>query len=278
MISFIIRTYNEIAYTPKLIEMLQCQNSEDTKEIIFVDSGSTDGTVELLKKFNVKILHIKKKDFNYSYALNEGIENSKGEILAILSGHSIPTDKNWFKKMATHFKDEHIAGVYCRQIPWPNADAYERLRLEKLFGKETRVFEHQAMDLHFSNAASCIRRSTWEKHKFVITPAAEDREWAQWAITNDYKIVYDATAEVYHSHNEPSRKSAGRLIEIEKASDINKNRRRDLPLTIKQSVGLFFRDMKQMPLINENTLKKAMLMKDSAAKSFWYAYDFNRKK
>ncbi|OQA02589.1 MAG: putative glycosyl transferase [Planctomycetes bacterium ADurb.Bin401] len=279
MISFVIRTYNEIAYIPKLIEMLQIQKSQDSKEIIIVDSGSTDGTLEMLNKYDVEILNIKKEDFNYSYALNEGIKNSKGEIIAILSGHSIPTNENWLKKMTTHFTDEKIAGVYCRQIPWLNADPYECLRLARTFDSKSRIFDAiTGNDLMFSNAASCIRRSVWEQHPFMILPAAEDREWAQWAIKTYYKIVYDATAEVYHSHKEPCRKSAKRLIDIEKARDIHKNARRNLLLTLKQSMGLFIRDIKKAPLMDENYIKKAMLLKDCAARSFWYAYDFNRKK
>lgn len=277
MISCVIRTFNECEFIGELLNTLTVQSIGDKLEIIVIDSGSTDGTIEIVERYKTKLIQIKKEEFNYSYALNLGIENSTNELIAILSGHSIPFDESCLEKMVSHFKDEKVAGVYCKQIARPNADPCERLRLEKTFGDESIIFNNKA-GLHFSNAASCIRRSIWKRHPFVIMPAAEDKEWAQWTINHGYKIIYDAAAEVYHSHTEPCRKSAERIIQLERASDLRINRNRNGLLTLKQSIGLFVRDFKQIPILKENIYKKFMFAKDCAARSFWYAYDFNRKK
>ncbi|OHB60641.1 MAG: hypothetical protein A2Y12_02880 [Planctomycetes bacterium GWF2_42_9] len=269
MISCVIRTYNEQALLNQVLSALSVQ-SIGMPEIVIVDSGSTDGTVEMAKQYKTKLIQIKKEEFNYSYALNLGIENTSYELVAILSGHSIPYDESWLEKISSHFRDEKVAGVYCRQIPMPDANPYEVLRIRKMFSDSEKT------QANFSNAGCCIKKSIWQEHQFKILPAAEDKEWAQWAIDNCYKIIYEPKAEVYHSHNECCRKSANRIIDIERANDLRIMRRRSQILTLKQSAGLFVRDFKKLGMIDSGLLKKLSLARDCAARSFWYAYDFNR--
>ncbi|HBG28280.1 MAG: hypothetical protein A2Y10_03200 [Planctomycetes bacterium GWF2_41_51] len=280
MISCVIRTFNERELIGELLNVMSAQNAGANLEIIVVDSGSMDGTIEIVKKHKVKLIQIKKEEFNYSYALNLGIKNCTNEFISILSGHSVPFDESWLKKMISHFENEKVAGVYCKQIPRPSAEVYEQLRLEKTFGNESKIFDKGNLDanMQFSNAACCIRKSVWQKHAFIIMPAAEDKEWAQWAINHDYKIVYDASTEAYHSHKDSCRRTAERIIEFEKAQDLRNNRKRNKIFTIRQSIGWFMRDLKKIPNFKENGLKKLTLLKDCAARSFWYTYDFDRKK
>lgn len=271
MVSCIIRTFNESRFIGKLLENLLNQRISQKPEIIIVDSGSTDETIKIVKKYPTILIQIEKRDFNYSTALNLGIEKSSNELIIILSGHSIPYDEFWIEKMISHFKDEKVAGVYCKQIPHSDADPYEIMRIQKMFNLPDT-------ELHFSNAASCIRKSLWREHPFLLIPAAEDKEWAQWAIDKGYKIIYDPNSIVYHSHNEPCRMAAERLIQIEKANDLRISRHRNNLVTIKQSLGLFIRDLRKLPELQVNTYNKLALIRGCAARSFWYAFDFNKKK
>lgn len=59
-ISVVIRTYNEEKHIGEVLESLQKQTYKNY-EIVIVDSGSTDGTVEILKKFDTKLVFIEKK-------------------------------------------------------------------------------------------------------------------------------------------------------------------------------------------------------------------------
>jgi len=248
-ISVVIRTFNEAKFIGRLIENFRAQkNASTSTEIIVVDSGSTDGTVDIVKNLNVKLIEIAKSEFNYSYSLNLGIKRTKSDLIVILSAHAIPSQNNWLQKMSSHFENSKVAGVYSRQIPWPDADLHETLRIERMFGENPRSFSKKTpnADMHFSNAASCIRRCVWEKHPFVIMPAAEDQEWAYWVIENGYIIIYEPEAAIYHSHNESCRKAAQRMIQLEKSADIRLSRKRNLVLTI-------------------------------IARSFWYIVDFKQK-
>lgn len=280
-VSAIVRTYNEGEYIGRLIDSLGCQtvNGDNDLEIIVVDSGSTDSTLEILEEKQVRTIKIKQEEFNYSKALNLGIEHSSGEFLVILSAHSIPCKSDWLERMLGHFEDEKVAGVYCRQVPWPDASPIEVLRIARTFGKESRIFSgsESVESIKFSNAASCIRRGLWHRHRFVILPAAEDMEWSKWALHQGYKIIYDPTARIYHSHNESCRKAAQRVIEVEKAVDIECPLRRNMFLTIKQSAGWLIRDVDQIFFSNYCKQKKIRHLLESLAKSFWYVLDFNRK-
>ncbi len=280
-VSVVVRTYNEDKYIGRLIECLRSQSAGSGKEleIIAVDSGSTDSTLDILKAHQIKTIRITQEEFNYSKSLNLGINHSKGELIVILSAHSIPCENDWLERMVKHFKDEKVAGVYCRQVPWPDASPIEVLRIARTFGKYSRVFTDlkTADSMKFSNAASCIRRKFWKQHRFVILPAAEDREWSKWALRKEYKIIYDSQAKVYHSHNESCRKAAQRVIEWERCVDIKYRPKRNILLTIKQSVGWLIRDVGQIFSSNYSKHKKLKHSLKSVAKSFWYVLDFNRK-
>ena len=160
-ISVIIRTFNEERHVGLLLDMLKSQVYDHNQlEIIVVDSGSTDSTLEIVSQHKVRLIQLSKESFTYSKALNLGVENSTGEYIVILSAHAIPTDVNWLKGLISHFSDERVAGVYCRQVPWPDAPWDEKLRLEKTFPLHSHCFTAAGglQGLHFSNAASCIRR------------------------------------------------------------------------------------------------------------------------
>lgn len=279
-ISCVIRTLNEAKFIGRLIENFRAQqNAGAGMEIIVVDSGSTDGTVEIVKNLNVKLIEIAKSEFNYSYSLNLGIKRTKSDLIVILSAHAIPSQNDWLQKMISHFENSKVAGVYSRQVPWPDADLHETLRIERMFGENPRSFSKKTpnADMHFSNAASCIRRCVWEKHPFVIMPAAEDHEWAHLVIENGYTIIYEAKAAVRHSHNDSCRKSAQRMIQLEKSADIRLSRKRNPILTIKQSIGWFIRDVKRILSPTYGNGRRLKLASQSIARAFWYIVDFNRK-
>lgn len=276
-VSFVIRTYNEEKFLGRLLEVIAAQEGQKERpQIIVVDSGSTDRTVEIAKSWRVNLLEIPKAEFNYSRALNLGIGSSCGEFIAVLSAHAIPRSNDWLARMLSHFKTAGVAGVCCRETPWPDADWREVLRLRTTFGEQTRVYDKSSTDLSvtFSNAASCIRRTVWEEHPFVVMPYAEDREWARWALANGYKIVYEANAVVYHSHNETCRQAARRLINIEKANDLTEGRRRTLLLTARQAGGLVYRDIRAGLQIADSKRNHLALLRDSIARGYWFMHDF----
>lgn len=94
MISVVIRTLNESQRVGQVLSSLQSQKLAPD-EVIIVNSGSTDGTIEIAKNYGAIVIAINKNEFTYGHALNVGFEYSKGNVIVSLSGHAIPANNEW---------------------------------------------------------------------------------------------------------------------------------------------------------------------------------------
>ena len=83
-ISIITPSYNQVAFIERTIQSILSQNYSDL-EYIVIDGGSTDGTVEILKKYSDKIIWKSEKDRGQSDAINKGLRMATGNIVAYLN-------------------------------------------------------------------------------------------------------------------------------------------------------------------------------------------------
>ena len=197
LVSIIIRTKNEERWITPCLESISTQTYKNF-EIIIIDNCSTDKTIEKAKQFKIsKILKINK--FLPGKAINLGIKNSKGNYAAILSAHAIPTNNLWLEKLVRAIEEnEKFAGVYGRQEPMSFSTPSDKRDMLLLFGLDRK---YQAKDSFFHNANSIIRRKVWNKISFDENVTnIEDRIWAQEVINNNYRIMYEPEASVYHYH------------------------------------------------------------------------------
>ena len=278
LISFVIRTYNEASFIGRLMNALQDQEGvAGEREFVIVDSESTDETVRIAQQWPVKLLSVRKQDFDYSRTLNLGIAASSGQLIVILSAHSIPSGTDWLSGMIENFADPRVAGVYCKQAAWPDANWRELRRINNMFGSESLIYDgtQRGTGIIFSNAASCIRRSVWNEHRFTL-PAAEDREWAAWAVTHGYRIVYQAGVSVFHSHRESCRQTGQRAINLARAVDLEKGRNRTSLLTLCEAAAWIRRDLPDVMWLENPKPNRLKLAVECFARAFWFVHDFNR--
>jgi rhamnosyltransferase len=276
-ISVVIRTLNEEQHLGTVIEALRAQRLHGPElDIVVVDSGSEDGTLNIARKWGAHIIEMRPEEFSYSAALNMGIEKSHGELIVIVSGHAVPCSSDWLEKLTGHFDDSRVAGVYCRQVPWPDAPWHEIERLERQFPDVSRRFSAGGpMDgMHFSNAASCIRRSFWSQQPFAAVAAAEDRRWAEWAIDGGYDIIYEGGAVAWHSHSESPEGVARRRITIERAADARLCRKRTLVLTLRQGLGWLVGDSRRILRTRHCRGKRMRYLMQTVKCVFWYVVRF----
>jgi len=198
-ISIVIRTFNEEKYLEKTLTKVFDQN-ETNKEVIVIDSGSSDRTVDIAKRFPVRLYGIKKEDFSYGSALNLGAKLAHGKIIVNLSAHAIPDSIDWLKNLVAPLNDSETAGVHGRELPIDGyAGLFERKILSDAYGDEVIV---RRADPYFSNANSAIPKTILEKFPFDETLGwAEDQLWASQVQGAGYKTVYAPDAHVRHSHN-----------------------------------------------------------------------------
>jgi glycosyltransferase involved in cell wall biosynthesis len=194
-VSIIIRTKNEERWISLCLRSVFDQNYKNF-EVILVDNNSTDRTVEIAKQFKIKIVNIDL--FKPGKAINDGIRNSSGEIIACLSGHCIPVNNTWLENLIIDLSDPNVAGVYGRQQPLSFSSDFDKRDLLNLFGLDKKI---QVKDSFFHNANSAIRREIWEKFPFnEDVTNIEDRVWGDEIIKSDLKIIYEPLASVYHWH------------------------------------------------------------------------------
>jgi len=217
-ISIIILTKNGQRYIDRCLEAVFSQKIDISYEVICVDSGSQDKTIEICKGYPVRPLSIKARDFNHGLTRNLAISRAKGEFIILMSQDAIPFREYWMSTLIRSLKeDTRIAGVYCRQIPREDADILTRrdlnchltARKDKVvsFIQDCKAYESLTPNekytfCNFDNVCSCIRRNIWEKIPFRETYFAEDIDWAKRVLEAGYKIVYEPTSAVIHSHNE----------------------------------------------------------------------------
>lgn len=202
--SVIVRSFNEEKHIGKLIEGLHNQNIFDKIEIILVDSGSNDNTVDIAQRAGVKIIKIKPENFSFGYALNVGCRQAKGEYLLFASAHVYPLYNDWISRMIAAFKSEKTALVYGRQV----GNEITRYSEDQLFKKWFPQVSNYNQRIPFcNNANAMIRRSLWEKQQYDETlTGLEDLDWANRIMNEGYGIAYEAAATIVHVHEEtPSR-------------------------------------------------------------------------
>ncbi len=274
-IGIVIRTLNESELIARCLNALRGQDGAFDLDILVVDSGSTDETLEIAKAHGARIFELEPSRFDYSTALNTGIEDVRGDVIVSLSAHAIPLDEHWLERMTAPFRDDRVAGVAGRQIPWPDAPWHEVQRLQRQFGDTPRVFTADDPDeIVFSNAASSFLRSVWEREPFTL-PAVEDLEWARRVVSAGWTIVYEPQAEVYHSHAESARAQARRLIDIGRVS-VGEDAPRPKRRTIREAGGLVFRNSRAILVLEEPFHRKVAHLAYLFRVACYYVLDFSR--
>jgi rhamnosyltransferase len=198
--SIIIRTLNEARYLPQLFEAIDCQRSEFRSELIIVDSGSTDGTLEIAKSKGCKILKISKKDFSFGRSLNIGCSEALGKYLIIISGHCVPCHGSWMQRLVAPLSEGEVEYTYGRQVGGKETYLSEHRIFAKYFPESSSIPQS---GIYCNNANSAILKSTWIKYKFDETlTGLEDMHLAQRLIADGGHVGYIAEASVFHFHHE----------------------------------------------------------------------------
>lgn len=186
------------------------------KEIIVIDSGSTDGTLGILKEFPaVKIIEIPSAEFNHGTTRNIGVQHSTAEFVLLTVGDAKAYDNMFIEHMLkTILADDNIAGVCGSQVvPHDNdknpAEWFRPVSQPKV---TTYKFSKEAYEAlppiekrrvcGWDDVIALYRKSVLTEIPFRHTTYAEDALWAQDAIRAGYTLAYNPAARVYHYHLE----------------------------------------------------------------------------
>lgn len=191
-ISIVIPTLNEEKYIEKTLESLKYQiNTED--EIILIDSYSTDRTVEISKKYGVKIFSIPK--CGIGPAKTYGANKAKNEIVAFLDADGVP-NPYWLDRIRKQFEDTKVHSI--AGIDLYSSESKFREIIYNVFSVLVYItgIIYYAITknpwLPFNNCA--LRKGIFLELGGLTNIVCEDYDFAQKA--NGIKNVYDAKMRV----------------------------------------------------------------------------------
>lgn len=198
--SIIIRCYNERDHIGKLLHGISQQTFAD-KEIILVDSGSTDGTLEIANQFEIdSIVHIPPEKFSFGRSLNYGCKEASGEYCVFISAHCYPKRVDWLERLLEKFEDDEVAMVYGKQRGGGPTKFSERQIFKRWFPDEDIDYQ---LTPFANNANAAIRREVWQEFPYnEQLTGLEDLDWGKRVKEEGFEISYASEAEIIHIHDE----------------------------------------------------------------------------
>ncbi|HWQ90854.1 MAG TPA: glycosyltransferase [Clostridia bacterium] len=198
-VSIIIRSFNEGWALRDTLPALHAQDFTDW-ELIVIDSGSSDGSVELIRKAApTHFVQIRPEDYHPSRVMNHGMQLARAERAVFLNADATPQGKGWLRPLVNALNDPKTAAVFGRQIARPDCRAVYAHDYERCFGpcRESARWEH-----FFSMVNSGLRKDIWALRGFSEQMQySEDDEYTRWCRAQGYRVVYCPESVVMHSHN-----------------------------------------------------------------------------
>ncbi len=255
-VSIVIRCYNERDSIGKTLYGIFEQTYDDF-EVILVDSGSTDGTLEIARQYPIEdVVYISPRKFSFGRALNYGCEHARGDFCVFISAHCYPKRVDWLEQLLEKFDNDDVAMVYGKQRGDSTTKFSERRIFRRWFPDED--IEYQLTPFA-NNANAAIRRKLWEEYPYnEQLTGLEDLEWGKRVKEVGYEISYASEAEIIHVHDESPRQIHDRY---HREAIAHKQIFPEQEFTFIDFLGMFLRNVMSdyMAAVGHNELRENIL-------------------
>jgi len=194
-----MRSKNEGRYIAQTLQAVRSQQGPWVGRITLIDSGSTDGSLELVRGLGVERL-IEIPKYIAGQVLNQGMRETSSPWVVFLNADATPADASWLAElMQAALAEPRAGGAFGRQIARPDCWAVHAHDYERCFGpqRESVKWGH-----FFSMVSSLVRREAWREQPFRDDLRyAEDDEWSRRLIAQGRVIPYAIKSVAIHSHN-----------------------------------------------------------------------------
>jgi len=193
-----MRSKNEMPYLRATLDMLNRQTFQDY-EFFVIDSGSTDGSLEALRKQcdASHLTQIDPSDYIPGPVLNTAISRTDHALIVLLNADAIPRSKDWLEKLIQPLLDDTADATFSRQVARPDAEFIVAYDYQRAYTS------NQTTTPFFSAAACAFKRALWERQSFQKEGYAEDAVWAARCRRFNTRFLLVEESEVEHSHNYP---------------------------------------------------------------------------
>jgi SAM-dependent methyltransferase/GT2 family glycosyltransferase len=221
-VSIIVLARNEASNLERSLPILSRQKTSAHAEIIAFDTESEDRTPELFRQYGARTVTVSKKEFHHVRTRMQGVEMAKGRFVVFLVADGIPADENWLDGLLRPLlEDERVAAVYSRQLPNPGCVPWEARDIYR-GGNVVREVKFVEWDnsssvtnfrnnvwklIAFSHVSACYRKSVLRTLTVPDTLLeVEDQYWCKRLLEAGYRVVFEPTSLVIHSHNDTLRR------------------------------------------------------------------------
>ncbi|MFB3896709.1 MAG: glycosyltransferase family 2 protein [bacterium] len=222
LVSIIIVSYNAKDYLISCVDAC-LQSNYQPIEIIIVDNGSSDGTIQLVeeKYTSNQFVTLIALDKNYgpAYARNRGIEQAKGKYIAFLDNDTKP-DINWLTPLVEVMeKDTQIAACQCKLLLMQDPTRIDYVGdyvsqygflVQEVHGGDLDVGQAEQMnEILSAKSAAMIARADVAREigmfdeDYFIYVEETDFGWRMWL--KGYRVVYIPISKVYHAFGTTSK-------------------------------------------------------------------------
>jgi glycosyltransferase involved in cell wall biosynthesis len=227
-----IPVLNGAEYLDEVLDAVRAQVIDVEVEILVVDSGSTDGSLEIAGRHGARVHEIPKSEFSHGGTRNLMMELTEGEYVAFLTQDATPAHNRWLAALLEGFQQaDDVAAVFGPHIAREDASHVIKAEMDRHFANwgEGREIDMQRLDPSPSGLAAyraepglltflssvnfCLARSAWTQIRFRDVPYAEDQLLGRELIEAGFAKVFHPDAAVLHSHHFPPRRFLRRYFD-----------------------------------------------------------------
>ena len=144
-VTIVIPTKNAGRLFEKVLKKVFAQETTYEYEVICVDSGSSDNTIEIIKKFPCKLYEIPASEFGHGKTRNYGASKGTGEYIVFITQDAMPASSKWLQNFIDAMKsDPEIVGGFGIHYPYPDCNVIDKRDLYyhfKNFGDDNTILK-----------------------------------------------------------------------------------------------------------------------------------------
>jgi glycosyltransferase involved in cell wall biosynthesis len=188
-----------------LEELLAAATGQGAEEILVIDSGSRDRSVDIARSAGVDVLQIEPAQFGHGRTRNLGMERTAGGRVAFLTQDATPCP-GWLAAYTDAFAlTGDVGAAYGPHLARPGTSpmiARELTEFFATFAPDGQPAVQRAGDPSFlSNVNACYARPCWEEIRFRDVAYAEDQAFGADLLDRGWAKVYTPAAAVLHAHD-----------------------------------------------------------------------------
>ncbi|MCU1513349.1 MAG: glycosyltransferase family 2 protein [Microbacteriaceae bacterium] len=203
-VTVIIPTLNGEKYLERVFAAIATQQFDGTVEVLVIDSGSTDRTIEIVEAHpDVRLHQIPNSEFGHGRTRNLAARLAEGTNLAYLTQDAIPFDSHWLSELLAPLDPAGLdaVAVLGKQVPRPDCVPLLKYEIDGIFARFGDVTT-LTTDTFYSDVNSATRRQfLLEVIPYQDLRYSEDMAYATDIVQAGYRLAWSPGGAVEHSND-----------------------------------------------------------------------------